>query len=151
VCRNPGSLRAAACASPFVSAGPGENLVSGSPLCRSALCHAVATSWFFRPLQHYFKLHLFSSCHWWQLPIPHQVRNALWRQGSCAVLMGLVTTVPRFVARKPSAEDDTLVVCPSMIMFLVPTWRPSSGALPHCCVRSPVSSLGRSGQLSPLS
>ena len=106
---------------------------------------------FFRPLQQDFKLALFSSCHWWQLPVLHQVRNVLWRWGLCMVLMGLVTAVPHFIARKPSGEDGTLVVCPSETAFPMAMWRPSSRARSCCSVRSQVSSLGKSELLLLLS
>lgn len=128
MCHNPGSLHATACVFPFASAGPGTN-ISGSSVCHGALCHAVAISYFFRPLEHYFKLGLFSSCQWWQLLILHWVRNVPWRRDLCMVLVGLVTGVPRFVARKPPVEDDTVVVCPPKIVFPVAMWRPSSRPL----------------------
>lgn len=79
---------------------------------------------------------LFSSCHWWQLPILHRSRNVPRRRGLCTVLVGLVTGVPRFIARKPSAEDDTLVVCPPKIVFPVAMWRPPSCALLLLCQKS---------------
>lgn len=50
VCRNPRALRATACVFPFALAGPGTNLLGGSTVCYRALCHTVATSYFFLDL-----------------------------------------------------------------------------------------------------
>lgn len=97
--------------------GQAQIILMVLPSAVSALCHSVATSYFcFRPLQQHFKLGLFSPCRWWQLPVPHRVRNVLRRWGLCAVLMGFVIAVPDFIARK-RAEDDTPALCPPRTVF----------------------------------